>query len=70
MSIAGIIFLALSIVLLGMGLLRRECRYRVGNRRSLSIAQMKNFYLLLGGVILFIVLYRLLFTHVSRAFSM
>ena len=65
MSIAGIIFLALSIVLLGMGFFGANVDIASATGAALSIAQMKNFYLLLGGVILFIVLYRLLFTHVS-----
>ena len=65
MSIAGIIFLALSIVLLGMGFFGANVDIASATGAVLSIAQMKNFYLLLGGVILFIVLYRLLFTHVS-----
>ena len=65
MSMAGIIFLALSIVLLGMGFFGANVDIASATGAALSIAQMKNFYLLLGGVILFIVLYRLLFTHVS-----
>ena len=65
MSIAGIIFLALSIGLLGMGFFGANVDIASATGAALSIAQMKNFYLLLGGVILFIVLYRLLFTHVS-----
>ena len=58
MSIAGIIFLALSIVLLGMGFFGANVDIASATGAVLSIAQMKNFYLLLGGVILFIVLYR------------
>ena len=51
MSMAGIIFLALSIVLLGMGFFGANVDIASATGAVLSIAQMKNFYLLLGGVI-------------------
>ena len=65
MSIASIIFLALSIGLLGVGFYGASIDAATATGVAASIGQMKNFYLLLGGVILFIVLYRLLFAHVS-----
>ena len=59
MSIIGIVFLVLSIVLLGLGFYGASVDVVSAVGLAESIGQMKNFYFLLGGLILFIVLYRL-----------
>lgn len=62
MSIAMIIFLALSIVLLGLGFYGGTVDMATATGISASIGQIKNFYLMLGALILFIVIYRLIFS--------
>lgn len=62
MSIAMIIFLALSIVLLGLGFYGGTVDPQTATGISASIGQIKNFYLLLGALILFIVIYRFIFS--------
>jgi len=65
MSIIGIVFLALSIVLLGLGFYGASVDVVSAVGLAESIGQMKNFYFLLGGLILFIVLYRTAFAKAS-----
>ena len=59
MSATGIVFLALSVVMLGLGFYGASVDVVSATGLAESIGQMKNFYFLLGGLILFIVLYRL-----------
>ena len=59
MSATGIVFLALSVVMLGLGFYGASVDVISATGLAESIGQMKNFYFLLGGLILFIVLYRL-----------
>lgn len=65
MSIASIVFLVLSIVLLALGLYGGAVDPQTATGLAASFAQYKNFYLLIGAFILFVVLYRLLFTHAN-----
>ena len=65
MSIIGIVFLVLSIVLLGLGFYGASVDVVSAVGLAESIGQMKNFYFLLGGLILFIVLYRTAFAKAS-----
>ena len=65
MSIIGIVFLVLSIVLLGLGFYGASVDVVSAVGLAKSIGQMKNFYFLLGGLILFIVLYRTAFAKAS-----
>lgn len=59
MSATGIVFLALSVVMLGLGFYGASVDVVSATGLAESIGQMKNFYFLLGGLMLFIVLYRL-----------
>ena len=59
MSATGIVFLALSVVMLGLGFYGASVDVVSATGLAESIGQMKNFYFLLGGLILFIVIYRL-----------
>ena len=59
MSATGIVFLALSVVMLGLGFYGASVDVVSATGLAESIGQMKNFYFLFGGLILFIVLYRL-----------
>lgn len=59
MSATGIVFLALSVVMLGLGFYGASVDVVSATGLAESIGQMKNFYFLLGGLILFIVLYQL-----------
>ena len=63
MSATGIVFLALSVVMLGLGFYGASVDVVSATGLAESIGQMKNFYFLLGGLILSIVLYRLAFSH-------
>ena len=65
MSATGIGFLALSVVMLGLGFYGASVDVVSATGLAESIGQMKNFYFLLGGLILFIVLYRLAFSKAS-----
>ncbi len=65
MSATGIVFLALSVVMLGLGFYGASVDVVSATGLAESIGQMKNFYFLLGGLILFIVLYRLAFSKAS-----
>ena len=65
MSATGIVFLALSVVMLGLGFYGASVDVVSATGLAESIGQMKNFYFLLGGLILFIVLYRLAFGKAS-----
>ena len=75
MSIAMIVFLVLSVVLLGMGIYGGsvqipdaaavEAGVKMPGAFAQSLAQLKNFYLILGALILFIVVYRFLFKRAS-----
>ena len=65
MSATGIVFLALSVVMLGLGFYGASGDVVSATGLAESIGQMKNFYFLLGGLILFIVLYRLAFSKAS-----
>ena len=66
MSATGIVFLALSVVMLGLGFYGASVDVAGATGLAESIGQMKNFYFLLGGLILFIVLYRLALRHPHR----
>lgn len=63
MSIAMIIFLVLSIVLLGLGFYGGTVDMTTATGISASIGQIRNFYLMLGALILFIVIYRFIFNR-------
>ena len=65
MSATGIVFLALSVVMLGLGFYGASVDVVSATGLAESIGQMKNFYFLLGGLILFVVLYRLVFSKAS-----
>ena len=65
MSATGIVFLALSVVMLGLGFYGASVDVVSATGLAESIGQMKNFYFLLGGLILFIVLYRTAFAKAS-----
>lgn len=65
MSATGIVFLALSVVMLGLGFYGASVDVVSATGLAESIGQMKNFYFLLGGLILFIVLYRLALSKAS-----
>lgn len=65
MSATGIVFLALSVVMLGLGFYGASVDVVSATGLAESIGQMKNFYFLLGGLILFIVFYRLAFGKAS-----
>ena len=75
MSIAMIVFLVLSIALLSMGIYGGtvqipdaaavEAGAKMPGAFAQSVAQLKNFYLVLGALVLFIVVYRFLFKRAN-----
>lgn len=65
MSIANIVFLVIGALLLALGLYGASVDLETATGFASSVGQIKNFYLLLGAVILLVVVYRLIFKRAS-----